>query len=84
LLQYVSPIQYSLGYGRCVVPPPGIDRGVNMRRIIGMALIMAATVAIALASSSSGGAPEIDPGSATSALALLAGAALMIRGRRRS
>jgi len=52
-----------------------------MRRIIGMALIMAATVAIALAAE---GAPEIDPGSATSALALLAGAALIIRGRRRN
>jgi hypothetical protein len=52
-----------------------------MRRIIGMALIMAATAAIALAV---GGAPEIDPGSATSALALLAGAALIIRGRRRN
>ena len=53
-----------------------------MRRIIGMALIMAATVAIALASPPD--APEIDPGSATSALALLAGAALIIRGRRRN
>ena len=52
-----------------------------MRRIIGMALIMAATAAIALAV---GDAPEIDPGSATSALALLAGAALIIRGRRRN
>ena len=51
-----------------------------MRKIIGMALIMAATAAIALA----GDAPEIDPGSATSALALLAGAALIIRGRRRN
>ena len=52
-----------------------------MRRIIGMALIMAATAAIALARTGTG--PEIDPGSATSALALLAGAALIIRGRRR-
>jgi hypothetical protein len=51
-----------------------------MRRIIGMALIMAATAAFALAAD----VPEIDPGSATSALALLAGAALIIRGRRRN
>jgi hypothetical protein len=50
-----------------------------MRRIIGMALIMAATAAIVLAAP---GVPEIDPGSATGALALLAGAALLIRGRR--
>jgi hypothetical protein len=53
-----------------------------MRTIIGMALIMAATAAIALAAP--GDTPEIDPGSATSALALLAGAALIIRGRRRN
>jgi hypothetical protein len=53
-----------------------------MRRIVGMALIMAATVAVTLAQTN--GAPEIDAGSATSALALLAGAALIIRGRRRS
>ena len=53
-----------------------------MRRIVGMALIMAAAAVIALAQAAPG--PEIDPGSATSALALLAGAALIIRGRRRS
>jgi hypothetical protein len=53
-----------------------------MRRIIGMALIMAATAAAALAGLAPVG-PEIDPGSAASALALLAGAALIIRGRRR-
>ena len=53
-----------------------------MRRIIGMALIMAATAVFALAAE--GGVPEIDPGSVTSALALLAGAALIIRGRRRN
>jgi len=47
-----------------------------------MALILAATAAIALAVSPD--TPEIDPGSATSALALLAGAALIIRGRRRN
>jgi hypothetical protein len=52
-----------------------------MRRIIGMALIAAATAVIALGIPP---APEIDPGSATSALALLAGAALIIRGRRKS
>jgi hypothetical protein len=51
-----------------------------MRRIIVMAVIMAATGAVALAVAT----PEIDPGSATGALALLAGAALIIRGRRRS
>jgi MYXO-CTERM domain-containing protein len=45
-----------------------------------MALIMVATAATALAVVT----PEIDPGSATSALALLAGAALIIRGRRRN
>jgi hypothetical protein len=48
-----------------------------------MALIMAAAAVIALAQATAP-APEIDPGSATSALALLAGAALIIRGRRRS
>ena len=52
-----------------------------MRRIVGMALILIATGVIALAQ---GQTPEIDAGSATSALALLAGAAMIIRGRRRS
>ena len=52
-----------------------------MRRIIGMALMTAATAVIAFPQVST---PEIDPGSAASALALLAGAALIIRGRRRS
>ena len=52
-----------------------------MRRIIGMALIMTATAVFALAQVTT---PEIDAGSATSALALLAGAALIIRGRRRN
>ena len=54
-----------------------------MRRTVGMALIMIASAAIALAQVTNG-APEIDAGSATSALALLAGAALIIRGRRRN
>jgi hypothetical protein len=45
-----------------------------------MALIMVATGVVALAVTT----PEIDSGSATGALALLAGAVLMIRGRRRS
>lgn len=75
-----SPYVYSQEYGWWVVQPPETDGGVNMRRIIGMALIVAATAAVALAFAG----PEIDPGSATSALALLAGAALIIRGRRRS
>jgi MYXO-CTERM domain-containing protein len=55
-----------------------------MRRIIGMALIAIAAAAIALAQGDTASTPEIDPGSATSALALLAGAALIIRGRRRN
>jgi hypothetical protein len=46
-----------------------------------MALIMIATGVTALAQVN---APEIDAGSAASALALLAGAAMIIRGRRRS
>ena len=54
-----------------------------MRRIIGMALITIAAAAIALAQVTAP-TPEIDPGSATSALAILAGAALIIRGRRKS
>jgi hypothetical protein len=54
----------------------------NMRRITGMVLIMIAAGAAAVALPPE--APEIDPGSVTSALALLAGAMMIIRGRRRS
>jgi MYXO-CTERM domain-containing protein len=46
-----------------------------------MALILMGASVVAMAAIS---APEIDPGSAGSALALLAGAALVIRGRRRN
>jgi hypothetical protein len=46
-----------------------------------MALILMGAAAAAMAVTAS---PEIDPGAAGSALALLAGAALVIRGRRRN
>jgi len=46
-----------------------------------MALLFVAVSGIA---SATVGAPEIDPGSAGSALALLSGALLVIRGRRKS
>jgi hypothetical protein len=49
----------------------------NMKRIVGMALILIGASAFAMAA-----VPEIDPGTAGSALALLAGAVLVIRGRR--
>jgi hypothetical protein len=54
-----------------------------MKKLLGMALILIGTAAVAMASQAPVG-PEIDPGSAASALALLAGAALVIRGRRRN
>ncbi|HUP03911.1 MAG TPA: hypothetical protein VMU19_07980 [Bryobacteraceae bacterium] len=50
-----------------------------MTRILGMALLLTGAAVSAMAYV----APEIDAGSAGSALALLAGAALVIRGRRR-
>ena len=53
----------------------------NMKRIVGMTLILVGAAAVAMAVPV---APEIDSGSAGSALALLAGAALVIRGRRRN
>ena len=53
-----------------------------MIRIAGMMLILVGVAAAAMAVALNG--PEIDPGSAGSALALLAGAALVIRGRRRN
>jgi hypothetical protein len=55
-----------------------------MKRIVGIAVILIGTAAFALAKPQDGDGPEIDPGSAASALALLAGAALVIRGRRRN
>jgi hypothetical protein len=53
----------------------------NMKKIVGMALILIAMAVVAIAKTNDG--PEIDPGSAASALALLAGAALIIRARFR-
>ena len=52
-----------------------------MKRIVGMTLILVGAAAVAMATQAG---PEIDPGSAGSALALLTGAALVIRGRRRN
>jgi hypothetical protein len=48
-------------------------------KLLGMALMFVAVSSFAYATS----APEIDPGSAGSALALLSGALLVIRGHRR-
>ena len=51
-----------------------------MRQIIGMALLAIGTCAVALSQSQS---PEIDPASGGSALALLAGALVILQGRRK-
>jgi hypothetical protein len=51
-------------------------------KIAGMMLILLGAAVAAMAAPAVG--PEIDPGSAGSALALLAGAALVIRGRRKN
>ena len=50
-----------------------------MTKIVGMVLVLIAVSGIALATT---GVPEIDPSSGGSALALLSGALLVIRGRR--
>jgi hypothetical protein len=52
-----------------------------MIKLIGMALLLVAVSGLANATAT---VPEIDPGSAGSALALLSGALLVIRGRRKS
>jgi hypothetical protein len=49
-----------------------------MMKIAGLSLLVAGMAATAAAA-----VPEIDPASGVNALALLAGAMLMIRGRRR-
>ncbi len=53
-----------------------------MKKLAGVTLILIGAAAVAMAGT--GGSPQIDPGSAASALALLTGAALVIRGRRRN
>ena len=50
-----------------------------MRRTLGLVLFLLGVPTFALAVP----VPEIDPGSATSALALLGGALLVLRGRRK-
>jgi len=50
-----------------------------MYKVLGMALLMIGVSSFAFATA----VPEIDPGSAGSALALLSGALLVIRGRRK-
>ena len=52
-----------------------------MQKLLGFLLILAGTSAVAMAGTSV--APEIDPATGASALCALAGAVLVIRGRRR-
>jgi hypothetical protein len=54
--------------------------GLKTMKILGMAFLFAAVSGLALATVA---VPEIDPGSVGSALALLTGALLVIRGRRK-
>jgi len=56
-------------------------RGETLKKILGMFLLVAGVSAVASAAITA--APEIDPASGTSALALLSGAVLVFRGRRR-
>jgi hypothetical protein len=60
--------------------PMRLFRRVETMKILGMAFLLAAVSGLALATVP---VPEIDPGSAGSALALLTGALLVIRGRRK-
>jgi len=53
--------------------------GLKTMKILGMAFLLVAVSGLALATA----VPEIDPGTAGSALALLTGALLVIRGRRK-
>lgn len=50
-----------------------------MRKTVGMMLLLAGAAAFAMGAT----VPEIGPGSAGSAIALLSGALLVIRGRRK-
>ncbi len=51
-----------------------------MQKVLGLILILTGTTAVALAAPA---VPEIDPSNCASALALFAGAVLVVRGRRR-
>ncbi len=53
-----------------------------MKKLIAIALLCVG--ASVLAAAQAGAAPEIDPGSGANALALIAGALLVIRGRRKN
>jgi hypothetical protein len=56
-----------------------------VRKLTGMILLIAGVATIALASPGPlPAAPEIDPGSCTTALALIGGAWLVVRGRRKA
>ena len=55
-----------------------------MNKTVGMILLLLGVVSVAVAGGNSPfPAPEIDPGSAVSALTLVSGALLVIRGRRK-
>jgi hypothetical protein len=55
-----------------------------VRNITRMMLLLAAAATVALANPGPPGAPEIDPASCTTALALIGGAWLVVSGRRKA
>ncbi len=55
----------------------------SITKTIGMTLLLLGASTLALAAPPPTNAPEIDPGSAVSALALLSGTVLMVRSRRK-
>ena len=52
-------------------------------RIFALGLLVLGIAGFAFGQNPTGGAPEIDPGQAVTALALLSGGSLVIRGRRK-
>jgi hypothetical protein len=76
------PLEVLTKHGRCVTMLEQLKADIftaeeSVMKLFGMALLLVAAGGVASASA----VPEIDPGSAGSALALLTGALLVIRGR---
>ena len=55
-----------------------------MSKLTGMLLLLAGVAMVAVANPGPPAAPEIDPGSCSTALALIGGAWLVVRGRRKA
>ena len=75
--------EFKVNFNSDVVALLSLRRSKKVNKLIGMIFLLAGVSTIAMASPVPS-APEIDPGSFSTALALIGGAWMVVRGRRKA